>query len=240
MSLLLATGFTSTLMHYYFDGFIWKVRHKQNVENLAMEEAVGGTGGNPAGALASWWTSVRAVPAYTIFFRQVLYFGVPMAVLSVGAWTVWSSPAPNYLAHVRLSGEAKVAGRPDETLRQAGLAFADMERQLRLARKLAELDPSSAHESELAELVYVHSVTERFVIPALNGERPTLQSYREHLVQVEEAIDRLESALQQGGSLGYPGRELMTADDAQRTLATWQKVAGQCRAKLAAASPGRP
>ena len=34
MSALLAIGFTSTLLHYYFDGFIWKLRHEQNRENL--------------------------------------------------------------------------------------------------------------------------------------------------------------------------------------------------------------
>ena len=34
MSVLLALGFTSTLLHYYFDGFIWKLRHRQNRENL--------------------------------------------------------------------------------------------------------------------------------------------------------------------------------------------------------------
>ncbi len=37
MSVLLAIGFTSTLMHYYFDGFIWKLRHKQNREGLALD-----------------------------------------------------------------------------------------------------------------------------------------------------------------------------------------------------------
>ena len=36
MSVLLAVGFTSTLLHYYFDGFIWKVRHAQNRENLGL------------------------------------------------------------------------------------------------------------------------------------------------------------------------------------------------------------
>jgi len=32
---LAAVLFTSTIMHYYYDGFIWKIRHKENRQNLA-------------------------------------------------------------------------------------------------------------------------------------------------------------------------------------------------------------
>ncbi len=33
--------FTSTILHYYYDGFIWKVREKSNQANLGLEESSG-------------------------------------------------------------------------------------------------------------------------------------------------------------------------------------------------------
>ena len=35
---LFALAFTSEILHYYYDGFIWKVRHKENRQHLAMNE----------------------------------------------------------------------------------------------------------------------------------------------------------------------------------------------------------
>src|SRR5258708_15684696 len=85
--LLLAVGFTSTLMHYYYDGFIWKVRHQQNRENLSMTDGSSPVGDQqPSSAVISWWASISALTAQTVFFRQLLYFGIPMTLLTVGAW----------------------------------------------------------------------------------------------------------------------------------------------------------
>jgi hypothetical protein len=236
MGTMLAIGFTSTLMHYYFDGFIWKVRHKQNVENLAMEDAGVVAGGTPTQMLASWWATMKQTPAYVIFFRQVLYFAVPMGMLTLGAWMVWTRPAPNYMAHMEKADQLKRQGRADETLQEAELALADMERQLPIARKTAELQPTAAHESELAELIYIHSLAQEISIPALKGQPPNQARYAMHLGQIQEAMDTLEKALQIGGPLGYPGRENMTEADAKRSLQTWQHVADQCRARLGLAS----
>jgi len=239
MGSLLAIGFTSTLMHYYFDGFIWKVRHKQNVENLAMEEIGVPTGGSPKQLLSSWWSSVREIPASRIFLRQVLYFGLPMGVLTLGAWMVWSRPTPNYLTHMERADKFKQAGKAQETLDEAQLALADLEVQLPLARKVAELEPTSAHDAELAELIYVHSVAKEFSVPALTGMRPTASSFASHLVQVEAAIKTLEQAISLGGPLGYPGREKMSVADAQHSLATWKRVAEQCRSRAGHLALGR-
>ena len=239
MSLLLATGFTSTLMHYYFDGFIWKVRHQQNVENLNLGPADVAPGGSPSQKLVSWWASIKEVPAYAIFFRQVLYFGLPMGVLTLGAWMVWSRPTPNYLAHMQKADEYNRQKDRPRTLAEAQLALADLERQLPLAQKLADLEPTSSHEAEYAELIYVHSVAEEFSIPALKGERPPPDCYAVHLSRVEQAINLLEKAIQQGGPLGYPDRQNMTTADAERSLASWRRVADQCRAQMGRLTMGR-
>jgi len=84
-------GITSTLLHYYFDGFIWKVRHQQNREALALD----------SDSTPSWWQSAKLNGAGTMLLRQSLYFGLPMAILTIGAVAAWSQPATNYIeAHV--------------------------------------------------------------------------------------------------------------------------------------------
>jgi len=90
MSALLAIGFTSTLLHYYFDGFIWKMRHEQNRENLNLD----------TGTSRSWWTAASSSRASTMLLRQVSYFGVPMALLTFGAVSVWSAPATLSVEHM--------------------------------------------------------------------------------------------------------------------------------------------
>ena len=84
---------TSAFMHYYYDGFMWKVRKKEIRQNLIdeasaegpSEEALPRRGWN---ALVTRWQHVRAQwTALSYGFetgKQVLYFGVPILFL---AWT---------------------------------------------------------------------------------------------------------------------------------------------------------
>jgi hypothetical protein len=37
--------FTSTILHYYYDGFIWKVRERTNQANLGLDQSVNSSGG---------------------------------------------------------------------------------------------------------------------------------------------------------------------------------------------------
>jgi tetratricopeptide (TPR) repeat protein len=78
---------TSAFLHYYYDGFMWKVRRKEIRQNLAA--AAEGTGE------ASWrerwrgWFAARqerwvAFPYFFETAKQLVYFGVPIAFL---AWT---------------------------------------------------------------------------------------------------------------------------------------------------------
>ncbi len=97
---------TSAFMHYYYDGFIWKVRKKEFRRNLVEERAgVGDEAGNgmrwwhglrpPDGQKSHWagWpfflgfggrSSRRSIEYATELGRQLLYFGVPVLFL---AWT---------------------------------------------------------------------------------------------------------------------------------------------------------
>ena len=65
---------TSTILHYYFDGFIWKLRQKKNQENLGISgpEAVEISG--PVHRLGSYLRES---------VRQVCYFAVPVLLLAL-------------------------------------------------------------------------------------------------------------------------------------------------------------
>jgi tetratricopeptide (TPR) repeat protein len=73
VSLLVALGLTSTLLHFYFDGFIWKVRQNKTRQDLGIP--VSEFRGTPA-----------AAPRQPIRHRdwpQFAYVGVPLALLAV-------------------------------------------------------------------------------------------------------------------------------------------------------------
>lgn len=223
MSVLLALGFTSTLLHYYFDGFIWKVRHRQNRENLDMPLGASGGHGEPAADAGSWWTSAGTRGPAATLFRHFLYFGIPMAVLTYGALTVWQNPRVGYLEHVVRGQALSQAGRLDEALSEAEQAVARMQRQLPLANKLAELQPTAARETELAFLIYDRARFELLLIPTLKGEPVTAERERRYRAQVELAAARLDRSLGLRGSPAHPGREGMTADDARRIADAWRE-----------------
>ena len=142
MSVLLAIGFTSTLLHYYFDGFIWKIRHQQNQENLLASGER-----QPALQSRSWWDSFRATTPQTMLLRQLLYFGLPMAVLTFGAVSVWSAPSTGYMEYMYRAQELSKQGTTNAVRETAELAYAAMDEQLPVAERIAELDPTSRREA---------------------------------------------------------------------------------------------
>ena len=218
MSVLLAVGFTSTLMHYYFDGFIWKLRHRQNREGLALTSERETPGPASAG---NGSTAAATLSARQVFGRQLLYFGVPMLVLSVGAISQWGESSRGYIHDMYAAYQASQQGDSEQVLRNAQLAFTEMERDLPISRRLAAFDGTAAREADLAFLVYNHSYYANVVLPALTGQPERRDRHR---LNVGEAIDLLGRAIQAGGPVGHPGRETLTRDDARRTLASWQQL----------------
>jgi hypothetical protein len=219
MSALLAIGFTSTLMHYYFDGFIWKVRHSENRENLSLERE-----STPA---VSWWGAKSATSRAHVFLRQLLFFGVPAAVLTVGAASIWSRDTISYIDHMYNAYALDRDGRPGDAGHEARLAFEAMQRQLPVARKLAEVQPTAARDAALAYLIFNHASYEQLVIPSLTGERSSAERQTLFFEGVEQAIFVMERALTRSGPLHHQGREQLSADEARRTLAGWQATARQ-------------
>lgn len=218
MSVLLALGFTSTLLHYYFDGFIWKVRHQQNRENLGMPQAA-------SGGEASWWFHGKPRQAAAVLLRQALYFGVPMLVLTVGAIAVWQRPNTGYVGYMVQAHVLNEQGRVGEAMQVAEQAVAAMDRQLPLTQRLAKLQPTASREAALAFLIHDRSRYERLLIPTLRGEAVTAADRRQYRRDVESATARLEHALTLRGSPAHPGRERMSADDARRVIEAWRREA---------------
>ncbi len=221
MSVLLALGFTSTLLHYYFDGFIWKLRHKQNRDTLGIPHGAGAFGTSAPAESPALVARERSVVG--TLFRQALYFGVPLTILSTGAFAVLNGPGANYVGYMMRGHVLFQEGHDEQALQQARSALASMEWQLPLARRLAELQPTAAREAALAFLIYNRSQYEQILIPTLTGMDVGVERRARHRAGVAEAVETLEHALQRGGSIGHSGREEMQREDAYKTLASWRK-----------------
>lgn len=216
MSVLLALGFTSTLLHYYFDGFIWKLRQKQNRENLAIPEHASE---RSAAAMAA-----PAQPsALATLLRHALYFGVPLTVLSAGAYAVINGPGTNYVGHMMRGAVLYQERHPEQALQEARAALASMEWQLPLAQQLAALQPTAAREAALAFLIYNRSRYAELLVPTLTGADIGAEALARHRASVATAIGLLEAALQRGDSLGRFGTEELRREDGYKNLASWQK-----------------
>lgn len=212
-SVLLAVGFTSTLTHYYFDGFIWKLRHQQNRENLQLDRAAG-----------SWWSNSRPRAAAPVMLRQALYFGIPMAVLTCGAASVWSHGNADYVQHMYRAHDLNAQGLAADAAHEGRQAFADMREQLPYVRRLAELEPTSSREAELALLIYNHARYAHVVLPALDGRDVGLKETDSYRAEVEEAIRVLQLAVDRGGSVAHSGRERMTPEAARGMVESWKRL----------------
>lgn len=219
MSILLALGFTSTLLHYYFDGFIWKIRHEQNREGLDL--GTEGEGGR------SWWTAAKTLAPSRVLLRQVAYFGVPMAVLTMGAVSVWSAPNVSSIDSMQRAQALSQQGDDTGAVQEAKRAFEAMRGELSSATRRAEIDPSSAHQAELAFLIYNHSYYANVVLPSLAGHEVSPDAIAAHRHHAGSAADTLDRAIKRGGALAHPGREHITSNDAERLVASWRRIAGQ-------------
>ncbi|MFL6577961.1 MAG: hypothetical protein ACJ8MR_15165 [Povalibacter sp.] len=219
MSVLLALGFTSTLLHYYFDGFIWKVRQRPNRENLAMEAASEKPKPPPLPVPA------RPHSARTMLARQMLYFGVPMLVLSIGAFMAWQAPVTSSVEHMYRAQSLSQQGLMPEAIAEAHAAQAAMSRELPVVRKLTQMDPSAAREAELAFLIYNESYYANVVLPSASGTRIGSAQRAAYRDAASKAVELLERAMVTGAPLAHPSRPKFETEDAARALSGWRRVA---------------
>lgn len=217
MSALLAVGFTSTLLHYYFDGFIWKVRHQQNRSALGLQQ------GEKAPGL-SWGASADRDSLPRVLLRQCLYFGLPLGVLTVGALQVWGADRTTSVETMWQAQRFGEEGRASEADAAARTAYRRMQDELRYARQIATLQPTAAREAQLAFLVYNEALYANRVLPTLDG-KAVGEAERFLLARrAGEAAGLLARAIERGGPLGHPGRENLDAGEARRVVAAWDRA----------------
>jgi hypothetical protein len=219
VALAAAANFTSTLMHYYYDGFIWKIRHKENQQYLDLR--VGREA--PDLPALSWWDTFRAQPAVATVARHLLYFGLPLVLLAIGIGLVQADPRRQADAQ-RLKSLQK-QGRVQESLRQAEAVLISLETQLQVERHMIALRPTAAHCAFAAELVYQKEQVQRtYIDPYQQGD--ALARAEERRREVCEAIQLMEQALSLGGRLANRGFPAYSEEDAYARLAQWRKEIG--------------
>jgi Flp pilus assembly protein TadD len=142
----------STLLHFYYDGFIWKVRERSTRQSLGL---AGGTADvSLGGILPSWawhglkWVAIFVLPLSALWFWQV-HLAVPEVQRQ--AWVVADVPKsakPHYDYGAALQGE----GRLDEAVEQFNIALQlnpkDAKAHTSLAvalTGLAKFDPAVPH-----------------------------------------------------------------------------------------------
>jgi hypothetical protein len=257
MSCLLAIGFTSTLMHYYFDGFIWRVRHQQNREALGLQtDSVSSDSVPESNNLSaqtdiaallenkslsenktrletadkksssfSWWQNAKHVSVVGLFLRQLVYFGLPMGILTFGAVSVWNGSNGNYIAQMYQAQSLSQQGQATAAVDMARSAYASMQKELPVAEKMVELKSNSANQAHLAFLVYNESLYRNKIMPALAGSDPVASQYQAHQQALQRAITLLQNAISQGGVIAHPGRDDFSLEQADQILASWRRQA---------------
>jgi len=142
----------STLLHFYYDGFIWKVRERSTRQSLGL---AGGTADvSLGGILPSWawhglkWVAVFVVPLGALWFWQV-HLAVPEVQRQ--AWVVADVPG-GAKPHYDYASALQKEGRLGEAVEQYKIALQfnpkDAKAHTRLAVALtgqAKFDPAVPH-----------------------------------------------------------------------------------------------
>ena len=108
----------SALLHFYYDGFIWKVREKSTAQSLGIS---GGTADiSLGGFLPGWtvhglkWVAIFVIPVGMLWFSEVYS---SQSKLDRLAWI--AADLPNSArAHVNYASELQDAGRTDEAAKE--------------------------------------------------------------------------------------------------------------------------
>jgi hypothetical protein len=203
------------LLHYYYDGFIWKVRHKENRENLAMDEDKS----KPVATVMSWWDGRRRSGALGTFFKQCLYFGVPILFLAVTWYLTRADSRGQPIAQLTAMMEMHRSGRTNEVMRAASGALAVAERQLETEERMNAICPQAKHYTYIGHLCYLKAQLARLMLGS-GGPEHALTIYRE---EMGKAIGALEQALRHPAPYGHRELPELTRKDVEAMLAQWQQ-----------------
>ncbi|MCZ6869237.1 MAG: hypothetical protein O7G84_07040 [Gammaproteobacteria bacterium] len=202
---MFALAFTSTLLHYYYDGFIWKMRHKENQQNLGMLRT------ESKAPTHSWWEGVSRSTPRKAFFRQCLYFVPPVLLLSVTFWSLEEDP-------IRSRPISHVFAESSPTAAKAALVA--LEDRLGIERKMIRIRPRSKHYTYQADLLYMISLARVRIAEQPGTSNELLREERRRLLA--EAIASLERALELGPPYGHHEDRDMSLKDIELRLVDWR------------------
>jgi len=153
-----STVFTSTLLHYYYDGFIWKLRHKENQQNLDLVEKTE----EQQQEKASWWTASGTLPVGKVLARQALYFLLPMALLSGLFWMSISDPEDRFpIVGMRLSMNENAGTVPQR--KQVGKnAIALVKGQLEIEEQMLVIRERAVNHCYVADLLFERAICQMY------------------------------------------------------------------------------
>jgi tetratricopeptide (TPR) repeat protein len=117
-TLLLTVLFTSTALHFYFDGFIWKVSERGTQQNFGIQAEGRRMNTVPAMIHAAKWGGVAAA-AVLLFFVETTH--APRTAADEQAWfanvSQWTPDVPEVL--IKSGGRSLVAGDPANAIEAA-------------------------------------------------------------------------------------------------------------------------
>ncbi len=221
VGLLASILFASTITHYYFDGFIWKVRHKENRQNLEMEESA-----DPAsGKTVSWWDRSGTLSPLKAISWQAVYFLPPIILLSGCYWVTQQQTVrdPAYQLRAVLKSAQVAPGVFEVTSAQqerASSLVENIDRQLVIETRMMDLFPQKRHKTYAAHLTYWKSVGR---ISLLEQGWDSVAEVRRHLHQVDQARKMYVESMALPGSFAHREELELTENDIEQTVREFEE-----------------
>ena len=217
MAIIISVGFTSNLLHYYYDGFIWKVRHREVRENLYLERDV--TGQAQQGP--SWWDSRSPMAsAFDTLLKHTVYFGLPIAFLALSFVLVSATTTRTPLQELRRAVEARGPSSTDQRQSELARAVAAADRQLEIERRMLEIRPRAKHYAYLAQLTYWRSLAQKAL--ASNKDPASVLEERRS-AELQHAIAAQEKALEYPGPYSHREAKSLTREAMEQIIAKWRR-----------------
>ena len=203
IGLLASILFASTITHYYYDGFIWKVRHKENRQNLEMEETVEET----TATTVSWWDRSGTLSPLKALTWHAIYFLPPIMLLSGCYWLSHQRSIRKPVAQIRIvmdeaRTELGVYQVTEDRRKRAKTIIKKIDQQLKIEERMLDLYPRRQHVTYQAQLTYWKSAAWISLLEEGWNNPSALQQY---LRQVDRAKNLYVKSLGMSGS--YSNRE---------------------------------
>jgi hypothetical protein len=194
---LAAVLFTSTIMHYYYDGFIWKIRHKENRQNLEMEGESSSVA-ESSGSTGSWWDRETSGSPGKTFFRQAVYFLPPILFVTVSYFLASQDEASrdpiNYARETIIAYENDLDSFQD----RIGPALQALDGQMEIEEQMVKL--RHGHADHLVRLAFMNTFYGQLEIRKDWGGAGQRSAIEDCHRRYQKSIELLEVAIRTPGS----------------------------------------